>query len=89
MRIFESDMVEEVDYDCDSFKILFEEEVTIVDADKWSILMWFCSYCPQLFDSGAWFTNEILKLTGFQDLEGETALMKLFKSDTAGEIDFE
>ena len=46
MRIFESDMVEEVDYDCDSFKILFEEEVTIIDADKWSILMWFCSYCP-------------------------------------------
>ena len=51
--------------------------------------MCLCRYMPRLLDQELWFAPQLYKLMGVKNKNGETALINLFISDLAGEVDFE
>ena len=51
--------------------------------------MCLCRYVPQLLDQDLWFSPQLYKLMGVKNKSGETALINLFISDFAREVDFE
>ena len=46
MRLFESENINEVNFECVAFLQLFNKEKLTVDADGWTVLMWLCMNNP-------------------------------------------
>ena len=61
IALFRSDRAIEVNFNSDGFKLLFEKEKNMLDAQGMTVLMHLCTTNKHFLDTDLWFIPELLE----------------------------